>query len=417
MRCVALALRLPDDAPIARRFPAIFGVLDFVGVSAGLLMAGRILVGESTAALREAWTIVFGGSMLLFVVLFITRYLAATGPRRDILRVLMRATAVPYALIGLGVLASMLSPRSTAAAFFALPALALAPAGHGRCFRQKQPVGQPRSPLSRGDPRSFRRPGMRRGGGRRSGLRGFLGCCRFARRSLPRLPALLRPGLSFTSVLRAVERSFFPAVAGYKPSIEQLSEDLESVSSEGEVLTAVEGTVRRWLECDRVEFVPCDEQVGEAQASVVDGHDEELSIPARFGGRTLALLRVGGKRGGALFTTEDVDLLGTIANHAALALAYARSYSELEKRRRQQAAAWQVERLALVETLAAEIAHEVRYPINFFRSIFQRAPDGATLAVDEIEVGCEEVERLERLDLRSPTPCRLPRRAASHCPG
>jgi signal transduction histidine kinase len=117
----------------------------------------------------------------------------------------------------------------------------------------------------------------------------------------------------------------------------------------------------------------------------------------RFGGRTLATLRVGSKRGGALFTTEDVDLLRTIANHAALAMAYARNYAELERRRRQQAAAWQVERLALVETLAAEVAHEVRYPINFFRSVFQRSPQDAKLDADEIEVGCEEVDRLERL--------------------
>src|SRR5258708_1921530 len=59
---VGLGLRLPDDAPLARRFPAIFGVLDVLGLSAGLLMAGGTLVGESTAGFRSAWTIVFGSS-------------------------------------------------------------------------------------------------------------------------------------------------------------------------------------------------------------------------------------------------------------------------------------------------------------------------------------------------------------------
>jgi signal transduction histidine kinase len=90
-------------------------------------------------------------------------------------------------------------------------------------------------------------------------------------------------------------------------------------------------------------------------------------------------------------------MLRTVANQAALALAHARGYAELEQRRRQQAAAWQTERIALVETVAAEIAHEVRYPINFFRSVFRRGKGNATLDAEEIDIGCEEVDRLERL--------------------
>ena len=84
----------------------------------------------------------------------------------------------------------------------------------------------------------------------------------------------------------------------------------------------------------------------------------------------------------------------TIVNQAALALAHARAYEELDQRRRQQVAAWREERAAIVETVAAEITHEVRYPINFFRSVFQA---GHELDEEEIEIGCEEVSRLERL--------------------
>jgi signal transduction histidine kinase len=93
-----------------------------------------------------------------------------------------------------------------------------------------------------------------------------------------------------------------------------------------------------------------------------------------------------------------VDLLRTIANQAALALTNAYGYAELELRRRQQAVAFRTEREALIETVAAEIAHEIRYPINFFRSIFQqRGPAAGRLDDEEISIGCEEVERLERL--------------------
>ena len=155
---------------------------------------------------------------------------------------------------------------------------------------------------------------------------------------------------------------------------------------------AVERTVRRWLPCERVEF-----RAAADAGSTERGDPEELHIPAAFGGETLGWIIVGRKRGGALFTTDDVDLLDTIANQAALALAYAISYAELEQRRRQQAAAWQTERVALVETVAAEIAHEVRYPINFFRAVFRRDKKNAKLDEEEIDVGCEEVDRLERL--------------------
>jgi two-component system sensor histidine kinase HydH len=411
---IALALRLPDDAPLARQFPTIFGVLDFIGVSAGLLMGGRALVGESTSALRAAWTIVFGSATLLFVVLFVVRFVIATGPRRDLMRVLLRATAVPYGLVGCGVLASMLSPRSSAAAFLSLPALALAPIATGVASARNNLWGS-RALLSRVATLAISGSlAVAIAAGLGGALAAFLGVGFRDSLVAATVGAMLAGPLVYV-VVGTVERSFFPAVAGYKPTIEQLSEDLSSVSSPTEVVVTMERTVRRWLACERVELLMCDTQQGERATVTTAAAGEVLSIPVKFGGRVLALLRVVGKKGGALFTTEDVDLLGTIANHAAVALAYAQSYSELEQRRRQQAAAWQVERLALVEAVAAEVAHEVRYPINFFRSIFQRAPEGATLTVDEIEVGCEEVDRLERLvsGLRRLVGYRVERRSAS----
>jgi signal transduction histidine kinase len=170
--------------------------------------------------------------------------------------------------------------------------------------------------------------------------------------------------------------------------------------------------VRRWLPCDRVDFRAVVDPAAGAPAA---GLPDDLSVPATFGGRVLGVLHVGPKRGDALFTTDDIDLLETIANQAGLALAHAHSYAELERRRRQQAAAWQTERGALVETVAAEIAHEVRYPINFFRSVFRREPGNTTLDAEEIDIGCEEVERLERLvsGLRRMVGHRIERRVVS----
>jgi signal transduction histidine kinase len=57
----------------------------------------------------------------------------------------------------------------------------------------------------------------------------------------------------------------------------------------------------------------------------------------------------------------------------------------------------------------------VRYPINFFRSVFRRDAANATLDAEEIDIGCEEVDRLERLvsGLRRMVGHRIDRRAVS----
>ncbi len=255
----------------------------------------------------------------------------------------------------------------------------------------------------------------------------------------------LAAGILVQPALHIGDKALFPSRAVYKPTIEQLSEELTLINVPEEVGHAVERTVRRWLPCEHVEFCPVDgapeAQVPlERRAGLGERHPhppqrlpaagfarrraplrlldvppahrerERPSVKAAgrpptrastldvlFRGNPLAVLRVGKKRGGALFTSEDVDLLRTIANQAALALAHAYSYAELELRRKQQAAAWRGEREALVETVAAEIAHEVRYPINYFRSLFRRGQGSLRLDAEDVDIGCDEVERLERL--------------------
>src|SRR5262249_1622903 len=71
------------------------------------------------------------------------------------------------------------------------------------------------------------------------------------------------------------------------------------------------------------------------------------------------------------------------------------------EQRRQQVATLRDERATLVETIAAEVAHEVRYPLNFFRAMLRgavRGPDGrVALDANDVAVGVEEINRLARL--------------------
>ena len=422
-----LPLRLPDDVSLLRRRPWLSRAADAAGWLLALGMLAQLAAGRTTVALRDVCSALLAASFLFFAVTFLLRFARAEGHRRRTLRVLLIAMVPPHAIVGLGFIAGMLGP-SPSTIWYILPAFALTPLSSIFAFVRYDLWGS-RALLSRPVARLIIAGVM---------LAFTVALSAAACAPLFGLPiagalkvAALAAALGVGLVVYALgagDRTLFPARADYKPTIEQLSEELTFVADPDEVAGAVERTVRRWLACERVAFrrlesapegAAEDSAESSGQRAIVrypsqpDG--AELVLTVSCYGRPLGVIEVGPKRGGALFTSEDIDLLRTIGNLAALAMAHALSYAELERRRREQAAAWRDERVALIETVAAEITHEVRYPINFFRSIFNRGVTGQHLQLDaeEVDIGYEEVERLERLvmGLRRVAHRRLDRRA------
>ena len=78
---------------------------------------------------------------------------------------------------------------------------------------------------------------------------------------------------------------------------------------------------------------------------------------------------------------------------------------QIESLRRAQEEAYREQLGAALGTLAAEIAHEIRFPINFFRMLVERQTlalqAGRTLTAadldEDLDIGKEEVARLERM--------------------
>jgi signal transduction histidine kinase len=407
MSWFTIALRLPDDAPVLRRYPWLERAIDGVGLLVGASFLGLYYTGRETRYLQSAWSLVFAASFLCAATALTIRFFLARGVRRQRLRALLLSVVPPHLASGLMIFPAL---RVNGGAIVSFGTLSLFPLATAYAFIRYDLWGS-RSLLSR----ILTRIGV---GIVACAFAIFVGTALAAQAGVPFAGALLSAvlGGALATVLvlialGAVDRRFFYSRLKYKPTVAQLSEELISIASPEEVARAVERTIRRWLPCELVELSLTSDfrpeldpmsgtrEVAPGGAQTVEpspaGEVEQLSLLVEFGGVRLGRLRVGEKSGSALFTQDDVDLLQTIANQGALALAHAYAYRELEAQRRDQAAAWRDERAALVETVAAEIAHEIRYPINFFRSVFGAA--GRPLDQEDVEIGREEVERLERL--------------------
>ena len=390
MAMIGFALRLPDDVPLLSRRRWLISALDGAGLCLAVLFVFAERLGLDAVKVELVCTLLYGFGLFAMAAIVTLRFLRAHGRSRALLRPLLFTLALPHAAIAGALL--MHGPMKAAADIVALPMLTLTPLATMVAL-VRQDIWKSRALVSRVVTRAVI-------GSIACVLAIGIGTAFAVSFGAPLGGALL--GASAGAILatavallalRYGDKAFFPSLADYKPTVEQLSEELASIASPQDVVRAVERIVRRWLPCESVELL-LDEPNAPASSA---GDASALTLPVLFRGARLGTLRVGPKSSGALFTTEDVDLLKTIVNQGALAMAHAVAYAELEKRRQQQAAAFRDEREALVETLSAEIAHEVRYPINFFRSVFQRASQMRGLDEEDIEIGCEEVERLERL--------------------
>lgn len=411
---IALALRLPDDASWLERHPRVIRALEGTGLLLGAAITAFNAASIDAMLLQRIASAWLGLGGCAFAAIFIVRFAAATGRRKMIMRNLLLAQVPIHAAYGLKSVLGLVTSAAHFNASYLFPALALTPISTVVAFLRHDLWGS-RALLSRVLTRLVV---AALGCGVAIALSGAIG----ALLGISLGNALLASCLGAVSAVILVacgfalaDRALFQAHVGYKPSVEKLSEELTTLRTRAEVATAVERAVKRFLPCDHVEVAsgtarPADARESIIPSAVVDeasvsgtrklDHrptEDGITFDLSFRGQHLGVLQVGPKQGGALFTTEDLDLLRTIANQAALALAQARAYAALEQLRRDQVAALRDERTMMLETISAEIAHEIRYPINYFRSLFRSAPAGRSLDAEEVEIGCEEVERLERL--------------------
>jgi len=122
-----------------------------------------------------------------------------------------------------------------------------------------------------------------------------------------------------------------------------------------------------------------------------------LCIPLMVKGRLIGIFSLDNKMSGDKFTSEDLELLSTVANQAAIAIENAKLYQEM---REMEKSLHQADKLAALGTLASSIAHEIRNPLVSIKTFTQLVPQKLNSRdfLDKFQtIVPEELERMETI--------------------
>jgi two-component system, NtrC family, sensor kinase len=98
----------------------------------------------------------------------------------------------------------------------------------------------------------------------------------------------------------------------------------------------------------------------------------EISLPIVSKQKLIGILNLGHKEDRTLYSNEDLELLSTLANQAAIAIENARLYENLKQ---SQDTLRRADRLSSLGLLTAGLAHEIRNPLVAIRTFTQLLPE------------------------------------------
>jgi signal transduction histidine kinase len=138
-------------------------------------------------------------------------------------------------------------------------------------------------------------------------------------------------------------------------------------------------------------------------AGMIDAN-EFVCVPLVVKEEAIGVICADNVYSGKPITENQVELLNTFANRAALAIANAEAYKKLEEKNQQlketQDRLVRSERLAVIGNMAAYIAHEIRNPLvtigGFARAILRDYADHKGVK-QNLEIVVDEVNRLEKI--------------------
>lgn len=265
------------------------------------------------------------------------------------------------------------------------------------------------------------------------------------RRGSQEIVVLLVIGLLFLPLVARLEalfeRVFRPAAAAHRRAVLELPGRFARTTSRGQLGLLLADTIADMLDTHRVVVLAAQEgdggfvPVASYPRGVTSGEipddapfltyfddDTQMPLHVRSGGALLApvspvleqldadivlpmrgplgmagLVICGTRRDGKPHAAPGLRIAMSVTTQAVTYLENLRLVEELsELRDLERELARGQQRLAL-DTLSSEVAHEIRYPLNFFDNFLRFKAEGQPLTLEEIELGTAELERLRRL--------------------
>lgn len=220
--------------------------------------------------------------------------------------------------------------------------------------------------------------------------------------SLPAIALVILAGY------RVAIHTLFRAAAQYRPTMDDLSAAIGTLRDAPAIKAKLVPLVMRWLPAERAEMLLTDELPSlppKTHADLANGQHvyvadgprrSDLLVPLRFGNELCAAFRIRPLDAGALFTSEDLALLDTMAAIGGLALHNVAVLAEVERRRLAEARASREDKTRVLDTLSYEIAHELGHPLRYFKALFDDRT-GAPFSGEELEIARHEVDRMSRM--------------------
>jgi signal transduction histidine kinase len=100
--------------------------------------------------------------------------------------------------------------------------------------------------------------------------------------------------------------------------------------------------------------------------------EAEVSIPLVSRGQLIGMINLSHKFNRDIYSYEDIELLGTLANQTAIAIENSWLYEDLKK---SKSYIRRADRLASLGTLTAALAHEIRNPLVAIKTFIQLLPE------------------------------------------
>jgi two-component system NtrC family sensor kinase len=147
--------------------------------------------------------------------------------------------------------------------------------------------------------------------------------------------------------------------------------------SDSAVITKMDPVVRSLVEGNQAivrEELATATQQREAQRAAAKMLElgAEISVPIVSKEKLIGILNLGHKEEREIYSHEDLELLATLANQAAIAIENARLYENLKQ---SQETLRRADRLSSLGLLTAGLAHEIRNPLVAIRTFTQLLPE------------------------------------------